>query len=60
MEELDTDHSGKIDSSELLTLMADSGIDVETIKEFIADHDKDGDGQLDEQELIEFLQSVCG
>ncbi len=60
MEELDTDHSGKIDSSELLTLMADSGIDVETIKEFIADHDKDGDGQLDKQELIEFLQSVCG
>ncbi len=60
MEELDTDNSGKIDSNELLALMADGGIDIETIKEFIADHDKDGDGQLDRQELIAFLNSVCG
>ncbi len=58
--ELDSDNSGKVDASELLKLMDGTGVDLDTIKEFIKEHDKDGDGQLNRQELTEFLNTLCG
>lgn len=60
MDELDSDHSGKVDASELMKLMDGTGIDIETVKAFIKDNDKDGDGQLNRKELTAFLNSILG
>lgn len=58
MKELDTDNSGKVSAPELLKMMDGMGIDLSTVQAFIKDNDKDGDGQLDRKELIDFLQSL--
>ncbi|THD26426.1 hypothetical protein D915_002838 [Fasciola hepatica] len=56
-EQLDTDRSGRLSVNEIkhaLNLMGTCYTDTE-IAEFIADHDQDGDGQLDLEETIRWF-----
>ncbi len=55
---LDSDNSGKVDADELMAVMENFGIDQALVKSFIAEHDKDGDGCLDRQELYDFFQGL--
>ncbi|VDN31136.1 unnamed protein product [Dibothriocephalus latus] len=58
MKDLDADNSGKVSSKELLAALQGSGIDMDSVKDFIAAQDKDHDGQLDKAELKAFFQSL--
>ncbi|VDP71684.1 unnamed protein product [Echinostoma caproni] len=54
--EIDKDNSGTIDSKELLQFF-NSSMDVvipRTVEQWIEDHDKDGDKQLNYEEFLEF------
>ncbi len=57
LKSVDKDKSGTISSKELLIVFAGSGISEKELKAFIARHDKDGDGELDIEELATFLSS---
>ncbi|KAL7059817.1 hypothetical protein AAHC03_013904 [Spirometra sp. Aus1] len=58
MDDLDADKSGKVSAPELLAALKGSGLDLDTVKEFIASIDKDGDGQLDRNELRAFFRQL--
>ncbi|VDN43438.1 unnamed protein product [Dibothriocephalus latus] len=58
MEGLDVDKSGKVSSKELLAAFQGSGIDMDSVKDFIAAHDLDQDGQLDKAEMTDFFKSL--
>ncbi|KAM3182406.1 hypothetical protein ACTXT7_012461 [Hymenolepis weldensis] len=54
LESLDYDKSGKLSTVELLAAFPDD-MSMTELKEFIKRHDKDGDGELDIEELFEFF-----
>ncbi|VDN09780.1 unnamed protein product [Dibothriocephalus latus] len=60
MKAIDKDNSGKIDAKELKAALSDLKLDDDVFQAFIDKHDKDGDGELDREELFEFFKSVVG
>lgn len=58
LESIDTDKSGSIDAEELLQALKDSNIKVKGVKKFIAQYDKNNDGKLDFDELMDFFASL--
>nr|VZI36245.1 unnamed protein product [Spirometra erinaceieuropaei] len=58
MDDLDADKSGKVSAQELMTALNGSGLDIDSVKDFIASIDKDGDGQLDKNELRAFFREL--
>ena len=60
---LDTDESGKIDSSELLQLLAGEEFrDVYSqaqLDQAIAEVDENGDGEIDFQEFLQMMRSIA-
>ncbi|VDL89279.1 unnamed protein product [Schistocephalus solidus] len=54
---LDADKSGTVSTKEFLTALHGSGIKEADVREFISQHDKDGDGELNVEELMQFLCS---
>nr|VZI12788.1 unnamed protein product [Spirometra erinaceieuropaei] len=52
---LDADKSGTVSTKEFLTALHGSGIKEADVQEFINLHDKDGDGELNIDELMQFL-----
>ncbi|VDO00112.1 unnamed protein product [Rodentolepis nana] len=56
--ELDKDKSGTVSAKELMEGLGDLGVDVDTVKAFIKDHDKNGDGQLDANEIKQFFKNL--
>ncbi|VDN13067.1 unnamed protein product [Dibothriocephalus latus] len=58
MESLDTDRSGTVSAEELFAALEGSGLSLDDIKDFIATIDKDGDGQLDREELRAFFRAI--
>nr|VZI48810.1 unnamed protein product [Spirometra erinaceieuropaei] len=58
MDDLDADKSGKVSAEELLSSLKGSGLDIDSVKDFIASIDKDGDGQLDRNELRAFFREL--
>ncbi|VDL59748.1 unnamed protein product [Hymenolepis diminuta] len=58
LESIDTDKSGTIDAQELLTALENSNIKVKHIETFIAQYDKNNDGKLDFDELMDFFSSL--
>ncbi|VDN12064.1 unnamed protein product [Dibothriocephalus latus] len=58
MDDLDADKSGKVSAQELLHALSGSGLDIDSVKDFIASIDKDGDGQLDRNELRAFFREL--
>lgn len=55
LKEFDADKSGTISAAELMVAFDGSGISHKELREFIKLHDKDGDGELDIEELAEYL-----
>ncbi len=56
---LDVEQTGKVKTEALLKeLQSNADLDTETAKAFIARHDKDGDGSLDKEELLDFFRSL--
>ncbi len=58
LKQLDSDNSGKVDAKELMAALGGYGIDADVVKEFVEQHDKDGDGCLNKEELFNFFQSI--
>ncbi|BHF70156.1 hypothetical protein SprV_0301320600 [Sparganum proliferum] len=58
MDDLDADKSGKVSAQELMSALNGSGLDIDSVKDFIASIDKDGDGQLDKNELRAFFREL--
>ncbi|KAL7059814.1 hypothetical protein AAHC03_013903 [Spirometra sp. Aus1] len=58
MDSLDTDKSGTVSAQELVVALKGSGIDLEAVQAFIATIDKNGDGQLDRNELRAFFKEM--
>uniref|UniRef100_A0A183TRI5 Calmodulin n=1 Tax=Schistocephalus solidus TaxID=70667 RepID=A0A183TRI5_SCHSO len=58
MDSLDVDKSGKVSAEEVLTGLKGSGLDLESIKDFIASHDKDNDGLLNRDELRAYFKEL--
>ncbi|BHF70152.1 hypothetical protein SprV_0301320200 [Sparganum proliferum] len=58
MNSLDTDRSGTVSAQELVVALKGSGIDLEAVQAFIATIDKNGDGQLDRNELRAFFKQM--
>ncbi|KAM3171163.1 hypothetical protein ACTXT7_017171 [Hymenolepis weldensis] len=58
VEELDKDHSGTVSAKELISGLGDLGVDEATVQAFIEEHDVNGDGQLDAQEIIKFFAAL--
>nr|ATD14371.1 calcium-dependent protein kinase 1 [Besnoitia besnoiti] len=56
----DSDHSGKISSSELATIFGVSDVDSETWKSVLAEVDKNNDGEVDFEEFQQMLLKLCG
>eukprot|EP00108_Taenia_solium_P007083 TsM_000663400 transcript=TsM_000663400 gene=TsM_000663400 len=54
LQSLDRDKSGKVSAGELMAVFGDE-VTHEELKAFIARHDKDNDGELDIDELVEFF-----
>nr|CUU98360.1 hypothetical transcript [Hymenolepis microstoma] len=54
LESLDYDKSGKLSTTELLAAFPDD-ISMKELREFVKRHDKDGDNELDIDELMEFF-----
>ncbi|CAH8651611.1 unnamed protein product [Heterobilharzia americana] len=54
---LDKDKSGKISTQELLDFLktANCPLNKNQVQKFISEHDKDGDGQLNLDELLKIL-----
>ncbi|VDL89389.1 unnamed protein product [Schistocephalus solidus] len=59
MDSLDADKSGKVSATELLEALKGSGLDMDSVKDFIASIDKDGDGQLNRHELRAFFRDLA-
>ncbi|VDD74631.1 unnamed protein product [Mesocestoides corti] len=57
LKSLDRDKSGTVSAKELLTAFEGHQFSVDELKAFIAVHDKDGDGELDVDELVAFFNS---
>ncbi len=56
---LDVEQTGKVKTEVLLKeLQSNEDLDTETAKAFIARHDKDGDGSLDREGLLDFFRSL--
>ncbi len=62
MQQLDKDGSGTVSASELLIALNEmsSDIDLDAVKAFIEQNDKNHDGTLDKAELTTFFQSILG
>ncbi|VDM24394.1 unnamed protein product [Hydatigera taeniaeformis] len=54
LQSLDRDNSGKVSAGELMAVLGDE-VTHEELKAFIARHDKDNDGELDINELVDFF-----
>ena len=59
-QQVDTDHSGKIDKEEMGTLLESLDIDRNLASEIMNDIDKDGDGQIDFDEWMEAINLGAG
>ncbi|VDN16514.1 unnamed protein product [Dibothriocephalus latus] len=55
LESLDTDKSGTVSAREFLTAFHGMGITEADLKEFIKSVDKNGDGELDIDELTDYI-----
>ncbi|KAL7058581.1 hypothetical protein AAHC03_013173 [Spirometra sp. Aus1] len=55
LESLDTDKSGTVSAKEFLTAFRGMGISEADLKEFIKSVDKNGDGELDIDELADYI-----
>ncbi|VDK33750.1 unnamed protein product [Dibothriocephalus latus] len=58
LDSLDSDKSGSVSTKEFLSALSGSGIKESDVQEFISQHDKDGDGELNVEELSQFLCSL--
>ncbi|VDL89280.1 unnamed protein product [Schistocephalus solidus] len=55
LESLDTDKSGTVSAKEFLSVFRGMGITEADLKEFIKSIDKNGDGELDIDELADYI-----
>ncbi|VDO12004.1 unnamed protein product [Rodentolepis nana] len=58
LESIDKDKSGSISAEELITALENANIKVKHVERFIAQYDKNNDGQLDFDELMEFFATI--
>nr|CUU00341.1 hypothetical transcript [Hymenolepis microstoma]CUU98393.1 hypothetical transcript [Hymenolepis microstoma] len=58
LESIDTDKSGSISAEELIAALKNSNIKVKHVERFIAQYDKNNDGQLDFDELMDFFSTI--
>ncbi|VDK33473.1 unnamed protein product [Taenia asiatica] len=58
LKNIDKDSSGTIDAKELLEALGGTGIKEEQVQRFIEQYDKNKDGMLDLDELMDFFESI--